>query len=197
MADGLKLKPLSPLKSAEDIDGPREALAFAFDKTATTVKVKDEHGVEKVEKYLPILNIALTGGYGTGKSSVIETFKAQHTGLSFIHLAFTQFQPHDDKDTENVLEAKILNQLIHQVPAHRIPRTRFPVKRTLGSLKETVIAISTFLVAFAVFVVGNHYKKWFTWDVFPLSEWLESNEFTWGTLRKPLQPLPKYDIIEL
>ena len=77
----LELYPLYPTDNAKGIEGQTAALNFAFSK----------------EK---ILNIALTGGYGTGKSSVIETFKKQ-SGRKFIHLAFTQFEPYP-KEKDNV-----------------------------------------------------------------------------------------------
>jgi len=84
----LLLEPLSP-KLGVDAQGPLAALEFVFND-------QDEATKAKKEEYLPILNIALTGGYGTGKSSVIETFrKAKHK--SFIHLAFTHFEKEEGK----------------------------------------------------------------------------------------------------
>jgi len=159
----LHLESLSPKKDVpdSDINGQLGALRFAFDD-----KAKGKGG------YLPILNIALTGGYGTGKSSVIETFKAQNSEKSFIHLAFTQFEPYpqeENKDRERLIEAKILNQLVHQIPAHKIPRTRFPNKKGLyhlGDLKAlpgipiTIAAIASIVLGLMSLIVLSYFKDW-------------------------------------
>jgi hypothetical protein len=153
--ESLKLHPLTPTDNAKGVEGALEALQFAF-------------GGEK------LLNIALSGDYGTGKSSVIETFKkhrfkpacfGRKKQFKFIHLSFAPFRETivsenspqiSTKETtakvwgtggsetnkeifvhskngpeikEHEIEAKILNQLLHSVPAHKIPRTVFPIKR--------------------------------------------------------------------
>jgi len=149
----LELDPLYPTDDAKGIEGQTAALNFAFSK----------------EK---ILNIALTGGYGTGKSSVIETYKDKEYNedsedrqlvprekpLRFIHLAFTHFQPYDSTDTECTLEAKILNQLVHQVPAGAIPYTRFPVKREWTRKQEAIAAAVIVAIAMCATYIGYHMK---------------------------------------
>jgi len=138
----------------QGIHGQLDALGFAFS--------------HKGKENLPILNIALTGGYGTGKSSVVETFKAQNRDKSFIHLAFTHFQPHTEPtedgkaggSRERLLEAKILNQLVHQVPARRIPRTRFPIKRKLSNGKKTIAAFASIFIMSASIIVIADWEKW-------------------------------------
>lgn len=84
-------------------------------------------------------NIALSGPYGAGKSSILATYKTRHPELKFLHISFAHFQdtsravgqPADEKR----LEGKIINQLIHQLPAQAIPQTHFPLLREVDRAK--------------------------------------------------------------
>lgn len=78
-------------------------------------------------------NIALSGPYGAGKSSILATYKIRHPELKFLHISFAHFQDTSRADgqptDEKRLEGKIINQLIHQLPAQAIPQTHFPLLR--------------------------------------------------------------------
>ncbi|MDU1912591.1 hypothetical protein [Fusobacterium sp.] len=82
-----------------------------------------------------IKNIAISGSYGAGKSSVLESYKNQEKDKKFLHISLTYFKELDDKEDKNqilninTLESKILNQLIHQISVDKIPQTCFKVKR--------------------------------------------------------------------
>ena len=92
-----------------------------------------------------IRNIAISGAYGAGKSSVIESYERKHPQRKFLHISLAHFEEtvtEQGKDgveeiipekvevsPEVRLEGKILNQLIHQVDPDRIPLTNFKVKR--------------------------------------------------------------------
>ncbi len=81
-----------------------------------------------------ILNIALSGPYGAGKSSVLETYK-KNSNKKFIHIVLTGFEKTNDDGDKNVaentslVEGKILNQLLHQIDNKRIPQTEFRLKK--------------------------------------------------------------------
>ena len=122
-----------------------------------------------------VRNVAISGAYGSGKSSVIESYKRKkHSGDKFLHISLTRFRP-ESNEMENeevngsaedeernelkvasdaVLEGKILNQLIHQIPAERIPLTNFRVKkraslvRNIGTSFFAVIGLALGLYAF-------------------------------------------------
>lgn len=122
-----------------------------------------------------IRNIAISGTYGAGKSSVIETYKEQHEDTRFLHISLAHFTNNDfekencikneeesdkvesdkksnDKDTlsiENVLEGKILNQLIHQIKAESIPQTKFSTKKTIN---EKLLALRTIEIVLFLFL---------------------------------------------
>ena len=96
-----------------------------------------------------IRNIAISGAYGAGKSSVLASYKNKHTEKSFIHISLAHFeeeQPSDisDKQTESVLEGKILNQLIHQLSPNDIPQTNFKTKQKID--KKQIKNITAFTV---------------------------------------------------
>jgi len=90
-----------------------------------------------------IKNVAVSGSYSAGKSSVIETYKNNHSDIRFLHISLAHFESTEldkinsgeldsnssDKGLETVLEGKILNQLIHQIDPEKIPQTNFKVKQ--------------------------------------------------------------------
>lgn len=79
-----------------------------------------------------IKNVGLTGSYGSGKSTVIETYKAKNPKKNFINISLANFRTTNEERErikESVLEGKIINQLIHQIPYKKIPQTKFKVKK--------------------------------------------------------------------
>ncbi len=59
---------------------------------------------------------------------------------------------HEEKGgiKESVLEGKILNQLIHQIPSDKIPQTNFRVKR---KIERSDIAKSTVIILMLVLMI--------------------------------------------
>jgi len=110
-----------------------------------------------------IKNIAISGAYGSGKSSVIESYKNQYSNRKFLHISLTNFRNESvENEDENyklsttnnaILEGKILNQLIHQIPAKKIPLTNFRVKKDSTLIKNTEMAIlSTFILGLVIYI---------------------------------------------
>lgn len=152
----LKFQKLTPTQDV-DLAGYKEAFEYIFEN-------KD------------IRNVAISGAYSSGKSSVIESYKKAHKEKKFMHLSLAHFQSLDeisetgaslnnDKDDaqvneyESAIEGKILNQLIQQIPAKQISQTNFHIKRSICPLK--LIAISTFICSFIVLFL--HCIKFDTW----------------------------------
>lgn len=72
-------------------------------------------------------NIALSGAYGAGKSSILKTFKACFTDYKTVYVSLASFgeeEGNEDKD-ENRLEYRILQQLFYQVKMSDISESRF------------------------------------------------------------------------
>ena len=104
-----KFRPLTP-NDAIDLHHYQEALDYVF----SCGKIR---------------NIALTGSYGSGKSSVIRSYENIHKEQTFIHISLARFEeqgqsagnPADPTKTVNILEGKIINQLLHQIPEKELP----------------------------------------------------------------------------
>lgn len=110
-----------------------------------------------------IKNIAVSGAYSAGKSSILETYKVSNKNKKFIHISLAHFEsPDRQEDNEfrsTLLEGKILNQLIHQIPPDNIPQTNFRVKRSVSAQRiwgSTFLIVSLLLLLFHVFF----FDKW-------------------------------------
>lgn len=70
-----------------------------------------DDAIEYAFAHNDICNIAVSGAYGAGKSSVIESYKQQHPERKFIHISLTHFTDTDRKDkiSESDIEGKIIN----------------------------------------------------------------------------------------
>lgn len=107
-----------------------------------------------------INNIAISGAYGSGKSSVIESYKKQDSKNKYLTISLAHFES-DDKDIENVekaLEKKIINQLVHKVPAEKIPLTNFKLKSNIDDKSiwcTTVVIIAFCLLSLYVAFFSN------------------------------------------
>lgn len=110
---------------------------------------------------LDIKNIAISGAYSAGKSSVLESYKKKHENYRFVHISLAHFRTPEQENSESeetvkesVLEGKILNQLIHQIPAENIPQTNFRVKKGI-SRKQLVwlTAFSSLFIGVIVFLL--------------------------------------------
>lgn len=115
-----------------------------------------EDAIDYVFESPDIKNIAISGAYGAGKSSVLATYKKKHPDKKYIHISLAHFKEEYNEDnniTESVLEGKILNQLIHQIPADKIPQTNFKVKQNFtvcDIIKITSIIMLLFLFALLI-----------------------------------------------
>ena len=142
--------------SADEMIGYNEALDFVF-------------------KEDDLLNIAISGPYASGKSSVIKTYEEKHHGnLKGIHISLSYFSPNlkskikninpDDEFTFNdelMLERKIINQLIHQIDPKQIPATDFKVKAEPNNWINIVWAsiIALFFCCF-IYIDKTLLNKW-------------------------------------
>ena len=108
-----------------------------------------------------VFNIALTGSYGAGKSSILKTFKAYYPEYHYVNVSLASFvevnMPESDitpKDKEEgfeeQLEYSILQQLFYHVKATNIPESRFGRIERTSSRKRILMTVSIL-----IFVVAN------------------------------------------
>lgn len=128
-----------------------------------------------------IRNIALTGSYGSGKSSVIRSYENIHKERIFIHISLARFEEQGSSVSDstdrikivNILEGKIINQLLHQIPEKRLPPTYVQLHHKIpwGHHLWIILAILA-LTASGIYVF--QFQKWCS-TVSNLAEsWLKS-----------------------
>ena len=127
-----------------------------------------ESALDFVFKNDDIKNIAISGAYSAGKSSILETYKKQQNNIRFLHISLAHFKSSTEKEDEkaetkeSVLEGKILNQLIHQIDSDKIPQTNFKVKRKVNGKK---IAKTVLLIMFLAIMI-LHLTMFSSWQAF-------------------------------
>jgi len=136
-----------------------------------------ENSIDYIFSNPDIRNIAISGAYGAGKSSVLESYKDKHPKLKFLHISLAHFKTHDKEENEevkeSVLEGKILNQLIHQISASKIPQTNFRVKK---KIKTSYIIKNTLVIMMLVLSI-MHIWQFKVWSDFVSSlprNWIQS-----------------------
>lgn len=125
-----------------------------------------ENAIDYVFDNTDIRNVAISGAYSAGKSSVLASYKKKHRNLRFLHISLAHFVSLDKEDEqdvkESVLEGKILNQLIHQISPDKIPQTNFRVKKKISSTSVVVKTLETvaLLIAVLYFVFFDSWKEY-------------------------------------
>lgn len=118
---------LTPFANA-DLTIYEDALGFVFD-----------------DKNKDVQNVAVTGIYSSGKSSVINTYERKYK-KKFIHISLSHFDGVENEEDEDILEKKIVNQLVQQVPSKLIPETRFQMKKEFCLWKAILQTLRVFVL---------------------------------------------------
>lgn len=97
-----------------------------------------------------ICNIALTGIFGSGKSSVLKTFRACYPKYKYVNISLASFNEvtqmqKSSEQYEKLLEYSILQQLFYQVRAGRIPSSRFGRIKWYSRSRKAIISSFVFL----------------------------------------------------
>jgi hypothetical protein len=103
---------LTPIDKADEDKNYSEALIWAL-------------------KNPSVKNIAITGPYGSGKSSVLRTFEKEHKEYSYLNISLGAFK--DDLQTPKttdehrnaLIEKSVLQQVFYRVGEHAVPHSRF------------------------------------------------------------------------
>ncbi|HEM3634220.1 TPA: DNA-binding protein, partial [Streptococcus suis] len=107
-----------------------------------------------------IKNVAISGNYGSGKSSFIETYKTKNKDFKPIHISLSHFSREDKtKITDeqvNVLEGKIINQLLHRISPEDVPLTIFKSKQNPDSTSIWSWAIKLIIFTTALLFLINY-----------------------------------------
>ena len=158
-----------------------------------------------------ILNVAISGSYGSGKSSLLETYKKKHPEKKFLNISLTHFnsmensgnikeknkkvnnnnagqdnlEENDNEKTKslaNVLEAKILNQMLHQISEKNIPLTDFKIKGKFSKLRLVLFTICILIFILSFFQI-IFFKQWHNFII-----GLYHMKFVYNILKKSTYP---------
>ena len=111
-----------------------------------------------------VTNIALSGPYGVGKSSILQGFRKHHPDAVFISLSTLGFsEPTESKSTQssdgvispqtNQIQKEIVKQLLYRKPPNKLPASQFkriqkfdwkhflPVSALIGLVLTVIIAV--------------------------------------------------------
>lgn len=146
---------LTPIDDIDNVDPDRsysKAISFAL----TNSRIK---------------NIALTGPYGSGKSSIIRAYE-KNNNYNFLNISLASFDEDDKKPIDPILiERSILQQMLYGVDADKLPYSRF--KRISVPTLPEIKALLLVSWAIVVFFLYHHRNEllnlesysltWFVW----------------------------------
>ena len=161
--------PLSPTDSAEDCDVYLDALSWALSNKKQ------------------IKNIAISGPYGSGKSSILQTFikREEHKKWSFrknhfLNISLATFEAPKksndqensnhhtcDNDTQRLIELSLLQQLFYRETNSKIPDSRLKKIQSLKSWKlflQTIVSM-IFIFSLIVLILPNEMDYFFNLKV--------------------------------
>lgn len=175
-----------------------------------TPRILDGEEKERIEPYLSrlkqaidqgdILNIALTGNYGSGKSTILRTFENENKEYKYLSISLASFNDDQEKpdlkeneeiekhnlenkkkselqeDIEQQLEISILQQIFYKVSADEIPDSRFKrIKDFDNKRTRKYIAFSALWIISAFFLFGFDYIQDLNprvWDFGKAESWI-------------------------
>ena len=107
-------------------------------------------------KNAKVSNIALTGPYGSGKSSIIQSFLKKYPQHA-LHISLAAFVPEADSEGEEVsrqeIERSILQQMLYGADANKLPLSRFKRIQSpgIGSIFKSLYMMLGVLATWYVF----------------------------------------------
>lgn len=148
------------------------------------IKPVTERALEfAIDKNSEVTNVAITGNYGAGKSSVVESFERKCTDKKFIHISLGQYDETIGGEKNglnnrqiNTIEGKIINQLLHQINPNQIRKSIFKTLDAESQIKPFNISIYLGLVILLFLYLLNisswnsliHNFSWLSWTTKPI-----------------------------
>lgn len=141
----VKLESLAPIDYIQISSDEFETDYYKIYKDVLNNITQDKH----------ITNVGVTGGYGTGKSSIIHSYFNELKSKTSIYISLAHFNslagntlPPSQNDKainsqiDNILEMKIVNQLVNQIEPDKIPKANFLAKKNINNNKIIFYSLS-------------------------------------------------------
>lgn len=148
------------------------------------IKPVTERALEfAIDKNSEVTNVAITGNYGAGKSSVVESFERKCTDKTFLHISLGQYDETIGGEKNglnnrqiNTIEGKIINQLLHQINPNQIRKSIFKTLDAESQIKPfnisiylgLVILLSLYLLNISSWNSLIHNFSWLSWTTKPI-----------------------------
>lgn len=135
-----------------------------------------------------IFNIALTGPYGSGESSIIKTFLKKYRRPA-LHISLAAFVPEGDSEGEKVsrqeIERSILQQMLYGADANKLPLSRFKRIQSPGLIRSVSKSLLIMLGIIAFWYVFHQRDEIISGTFlvpFALSNWLNLGIFSFALI---------------
>ena len=136
-----------------------------------------------IDENSEVTNVAITGNYGAGKSSIVESFEEKSKNKKFIHISLGQYDETISSEKNglnnrqiNTIEGKIINQLLHQINPNQIRKSIFKTLDAESQIKPfnisiylgLVILLSLYLLNISSWNSLIHNFSWLSWTTKPI-----------------------------
>ncbi len=104
-----------------------------------------------------VKNIAISGSYGSGKSSFIKTFEKNNSQYKFLDISLAKFNKKEKSESDlSLIEKSILEQMFYRVKNKTLPQSRLKKINRLKFMPFKIIFIMiVMLLYFLVFPLSN------------------------------------------
>lgn len=119
-----------------------------------------------------VKNIALTGPYGSGKSSIIKTFEKNNTKYRFLNISLASFKEDDNGAVDiSLIERSILQQMLYGADANKLPYSRFkrittpshPIIKSLAFVFWIMVVLDIYLHKRLPYEFEYNTLNWYVW----------------------------------